>query len=153
MNLTEPKATRMNQSMNIRSLCCIIGMAALLAACSDPEPPREPAEIVAERAQARWDALVERDYRTAWQYFSPAYRETLEDFDYATEMARRPVRWTSAEVHNVECDPERSRCVVQTRLEYSIPGMLPGVGSMQTRSGAEEIWLQIGEEWWYHQGS
>jgi len=122
----------------------------LLASCNEARPPEE---IVAERAQARWDALIARDYREAWKFLTPGYRETLEDFDYAAEMARRPIQWTSAEVFRVECDEDLPRCSVQTRIEYTVPAAMPGVGSLSSRSGSVEIWLQIEGQWWYHQDS
>lgn len=140
--------------MNAKSTTCrtvaALVIALLLTACTDNRPAEE---IVTERAQARWDALVARDYREAWSYLTPGYRETLEDFDYAAEMARRPIQWTSAEVFLVECNDEKNRCQVRTRIEYSVPPVMPGVGTITSRSGSDETWLQIDGQWWYHEDS
>ena len=135
--------------MNIRSLCCIFGMAALLAACSEPEPPREPSEIVAERAQARWDAMVQQDFKAAWAFYTPGFRQQLPAIDFTAEMNRRPVKWTAATVLKVNCALDEPRCEVRTRVDYEAPSSLPGVGTLKSKSGVTEIWLQIGGEWWY----
>jgi len=58
--------------MKALNFLMMIGMIALLAACSDPRPA---AEVVEERAQARWEAMVARDFQTAWEYYTPGYRE------------------------------------------------------------------------------
>ena len=135
--------------MNIRSLCCIFGMAALLAACSDTEPPREPAEIVAERAQARWDARVRQDFETAWTFYTPGFRQQLPVEAFAYEMAIRPVKWTAAEFLQVDCPEGAPRCEVQARVSYQAPAGIPGVGTLKSKSVVKEIWLQIEGKWWY----
>jgi len=123
-----------------------IVVLVVLAACSDPRPPEE---IVAERAQARWDALVAQDFKTAWKYNTPGSREQLSPREFSAEMARRPVVWTAADVANVDCEPAERRCTVNTRVEYEIPSTIPGIGKLSTPSGTTEIWLQLEGQWWY----
>lgn len=135
--------------MKVNNLCFIFGVAMLLAACSEPEPPREPSEIVAERAQARWDALVGQDFEDAWPFYTPGFRQQLPAGDFAAEMGRRPVKWTAAEVLEVECAGDEPRCEVRTRVDYKAPASIPGVGNLTGKSVVTEIWLQIGDEWWY----
>ncbi|MEX0914678.1 MAG: nuclear transport factor 2 family protein [Wenzhouxiangellaceae bacterium] len=135
--------------MKINKLLLIVGVTALLAACSEPEPPREPAEIVAERAQARWNAMVEQDFQAAWALYTPGFREQLPAGDFAAEMRRRPVTWTAAEVLEVKCAGDEPRCEVRTRVDYKAPANAPGVGSLTGKRGVTEIWLQIGGKWWY----
>ena len=133
--------------MKNRKLPIAIGVIFLLAACTgDPRPPEE---IVAERAQARWDALVERDFQTAWQFYTPGYRQQLPATDFAVEMARRQVRWTEGSVTAVECDEQENRCDVHSIVHYEVPGRFPGVGALKGESGVDEIWLQIDGKWWY----
>jgi hypothetical protein len=123
---------------------------ALLAACSQ-EPPPAPDEIVAERAKARWEAMVARDFEAAWQYYSPGFREQMAAADFAVEMSRRPVRWTASEILEVTCADDEPKCTVRARVNYDAPSGLPGVGRLSSRSGVTETWLQIGDQWWYSQ--
>jgi len=132
--------------MRLRSAALAALAAILLAACADNRPPEE---IVAERAQARWDALVARDFDAAYEYYTPGYRELNTSADFAAEMRRRPVTWTAAEVFAVECEADSPRCEVRARLNYSAPGAIPGVGSIESSSGVREMWIQIGRKWWY----
>lgn len=131
--------------MKAVNLMMVIGMTALLAACS--EPPRPPEEIVAERAQARWDALIAGDPASAYEYRTPGYREKASVTDHAVQYSRRGVTWTASEVRDVEC--AEARCEVEISIAYRADGA-PGVLSgMEGRRSIKEIWLQIDGEWWY----
>ena len=123
-----------------------IGAALALAACSDARPPEE---IVAERAQARWDALVERDFEAAWQFYTPGYRQQLPAADFAIQMKQRRIAWNEAGVQETECSAQEKRCNVRSVVQYQVPAQVPGVGKLKGRTGVEEIWLQIDGEWWY----
>jgi hypothetical protein len=132
--------------MKAMKFLIMIGMIALLAACSDPRPA---AEVVQERAQARWEAMVARDFQTAWEYYTPGYREQMTAGEFEAEMARRPVRWTAAEVFEVSCADEEPGCVVRARVNYEAQAAVPGVGMLKSMSGVTETWLQIDGKWWY----
>jgi len=132
--------------MKALNFLMMIGMIALLAACSDPRPA---AEVVEERAQARWEAMVARDFQTAWEYYTPGYREQTTAAEFEGEMARRPVQWTAAEVFEVNCAETEPSCEVRVRVDYQAQAAVPGVGMLKSKSGVTEIWLQIGGEWWY----
>jgi len=132
--------------MKAAKILTMMGMIALLAACSDPRPP---AEVVEERAQARWQAMVARDFQGAWEYYTPGFREQMTAVEFEGEMARRPVQWTDAEVFEVNCADDEPRCEVRVRVDYQAQAAVPGVGMLKSKSGVTEIWLQIGGEWWY----
>lgn len=133
----------------LQNLTPFIAVAALvtLAACSEPEPPPEPTEIVAERAQQRWDALVAEDYEAAYALYTPGFRERTDLRSFEDDMQRRPVRWVSAEVRTTEC--EKERCTVETDVGYrvtSAPAQLSGMGSSRP---VEESWIYINDNWWF----
>lgn len=132
--------------MKLLNLCAIVALIALLAACSDPRPA---SEVVSERAEARWAAMVGRDFQAAWEYYTPGYREQTTAAEFEGEMARRPVQWTDAEVFEVNCADDEPSCEVRVRVDYQVQAAVQGVGMLQSKSGVTEIWLQIGGEWWY----
>ena len=56
------------------ALAALLATATLaLAACAGLQP-KTPEDVVRERSEARWDALIKRDFDKAWEYTQPAYR-------------------------------------------------------------------------------
>lgn len=120
------------------------GAALALAACSEPPPPEE---IVAERAQARWDALIDSDVEASYRYESPGYRARNKVTDHAVRLSRRQVTWREAVVRGVECGEDR--CTAEVVVSYSADGA-PGVLSgMRGERPVEEVWIQIDGQWWH----
>ena len=124
-------------------LLVTISLIALLAACSDPRPPEK---IVAERAQARWDFLVARDFQEAWAYHTPGFRARNPHQIYGREMADRPIRWDSAEVVDTDCGEEE--CIVRVEVRYTAVGAPGNLADLQSDRRISEQWLRMGGEWW-----
>ena len=81
-------------------------IAAVLAGCAaQPETraiePKGAESVVAERAQARWSALVAGKLSEAYKFYSPASRElmTYEDFIRSIRVGF----WKTAQVEKVAC--------------------------------------------------
>ncbi|HKL51069.1 MAG TPA: hypothetical protein VJ908_07870, partial [Wenzhouxiangellaceae bacterium] len=109
--------------------------------------PRSAEEVVTERAQARWDALVARNFDLAYTYHSPGFRAQTPASSYAALMLTRPVRWDNAKVRSVECDEDT--CNVEVSLAYTAVGA-PGVlAGMQNERPINEMWVKLEEDWWY----
>lgn len=117
-----------------------------LTACQG-EAPRSDEEVVRDRAQSRWDAVVAQDYQAAWAYYSPGFRETTDAPTYALDMARRPVRRTAATVQDVHCDGDR--CEVTTRVRYRTIQGVSYLRGMELERDASETWIRIDGKWWY----
>ena len=132
--------------IQIKKTLALLLTVGLLAACESELPPT-PEEIVAERAQARWQAMVDRDFEAAWPFYSPAYRGQRSEPVFVTDLSRRPLRWQSADVKEVSC--EGSRCEVTAEVDYSVPGA-PGVLSgLESSRAVNEVWIRLDGEWWY----
>lgn len=98
-----------------------------------------PQDIVAKKAQFRWDALIKGDLDTAYGYLSPGTRSVMSLELYKAKI--RPGRWKRASVDSVACVQDRCDAVVM--LEYSYRDM----ESIVTR--LDEIWLQENGDWWH----
>jgi hypothetical protein len=134
-------------SMKIRTGLSALAVVALLIGCATA--PDIPEQTVEERAQARWDHLVARQFGQAWAYYSPGFRATTSAEDFTFDMVRRQVRWTAAEVLSSECQGDR--CQVFYRVEYK-----PATGPTHFRDMAlnrtqEESWIRSEGQWWYVQ--
>lgn len=123
----------------------MVSTGLLLAACGGPGEP----ESVEERAQARWDHFIERDFASAWEYYTPGYRQTNPREIFIVETNRRPFRWSAAEVLGAEC--EEDRCTVTTRISYRAIGAPDGQSRMTLTRTFEESWIRIDGAWWYVQ--
>ena len=115
------------------TLSGILGCAAV--------KPAAPEEVVKERAQARWDALVKGDTKTAYGFLSPGSRAALTPEGYAASM--RAGFWKSATVTKAECATAES-CEAHATIEYEFQGRL-------TKTPLRETWIREGSEWWYLQ--
>jgi len=133
--------------MNLRGWLrfAVLGVAAVFAAaCASIGAGSRPAEeIVLERAQARWNALVERDWNTAYPYITPAYRAIVPLKRYGNQFTG-PLQWESAKAHSATC--EGARCTV--RVEISFRTLLPGHTDRLSSTFVDEVWV-LEEGTWY----
>jgi hypothetical protein len=119
----------------------VLGLAVVgLSGCTAFKP-RPAEEIVMERSQARWDALVKGDVPAAYAFFSPGSRAVLTREQYANSI--RVGFWKSATVEKVECSTQES-CFVHVRIEYEFQGR-------RTKTPLGETWIREGSDWWYIQ--
>lgn len=110
---------------------------ALMAACATTNP-RDSQDIVKERAQARWNALVQGDVKTAYEFFSPGSRTTLTLADFASGI--RIGFWKAVVVGQVECGADS--CEVSSTIEYDHRGM-------RVKTPHRETWVREGSNWWF----
>ncbi|MDT8320630.1 MAG: hypothetical protein RQ826_08900 [Xanthomonadales bacterium] len=120
-------------------------LALLLAACAGTQT--RPDAVVAERAQARWDALLAGDYDTAYALYSPGYRSSISRTDFEIQYRLRKVRWKTAEYQSHECTD--SACTVRFMMTYTVNSPVPGIKKYTGRSRVEESWVNTRGNWWY----
>ena len=100
---------------------------------------RPPEDVVKERAQARWDAMVKSDFKTAYGYLSPGSRSTVTADGWAATL--RSGYWKSAVVEKAVCDgPER--CEAHVSVEANTRG-----GTF--RIPFREPWIKVSGVWWF----
>lgn len=128
----------------MRAVILILAVT-VLAACATA--PRQPEGVVVERAQARWDAILERDYDAAYAMYSPGYRSATSRTDFEIELRSRRISWTSATYREHSCEGEV--CTVIFDIKYVAPRPAPGISKWDGRSSAEETWIQDSGQWWY----
>ncbi|MDR2690140.1 MAG: hypothetical protein LBB76_10340 [Azoarcus sp.] len=106
---------------------------------------KTPEEIVAARSTARWQAIIGNDWKTAYQYTTPAFRETLPQEQYQGFIGATVIR-KSAEAVKVKCE-EATACDVTVRMAHE-PVMIR-VGEIV--SNFPERWVEVDGEWYiYH---
>nr|MBL8455375.1 hypothetical protein [Zoogloeaceae bacterium] len=123
---------------------CLVPLMALSACSALKQGSAE--EIVAERADLRWKALVSGDWKKAYEFSTPAYRKavSLEQFigSQIGAVARR-----GHEILSVKCTEDV--CEAMVRLQYSValPGFAKGSGSSTDYA---ERWVREGGQWYVY---
>ena len=121
-------------------------LAMLLSACAATSggPGKEN---VANRAQARWDALLAQDYEGAYSYLSPGIRSTMSATDFELDFRLRRVQYLSAEYREHSCDEDV--CTVKIQLGYRIVRPLAALPEWESKIVVEEQWIKSAGKWWY----
>ena len=135
----------MNNRMTKYTFAAIACLAVLLGGCA--AAPKSQDDIVIERAQQRWDAVIAGDLETAYTYYSPGFRATNSLIDYGVSMRVRKVRWTSAEYKSHDC--EESRCSVVFDIGYKVGAPVPGVSVYEGSDVIEDRWIKTDGQWWF----
>lgn len=130
-------------------------MAAPPAAPSTPAPTPIPAEEQGQREQrmslerratARWDALIRKDFSTAYSYNSPAYRKL-----YSVDAFRRTfgdkVIWKKITVVGIDFQGEDAATV---GIDLSVVYHDSQSGKpLDMKTYIQEPWVRTDGEWWY----
>lgn len=123
----------------------LFATALVVAACA--ATPAGPEDTLVQRAQARWDAILARDYDTAYALYSPGYRSATSRTDFEIEIRSHRISWTSATYREHAC--EGRVCTVTFDIEYTAPRPVPGVNKWEGKGTVEDTWIQSSGEWWY----
>lgn len=114
------------------------GLVMVITAACAMVTAQAPEAVVKERAQTRWNALVQGDVKTAYDLFSPGTRATLSLADFASGI--KIGFWKAVTVDKVECKAP-DRCEVFTTIEYDH-------GGMRIKTPNRETWIREGSSWW-----
>jgi len=136
----------MNANHLLRRLRAItLGAAiAVAAGCASIGAGSRPAEqVVLERAQARWNALVERNFEAAYPFLTPGYRAVVPVGTYRRQSTG-PAQWEGAKAQSAKC--EAARCVVTVEITFRIG--LPGHADRVSSTYVDEIWVLEDGQWY-----
>jgi uncharacterized protein YceK len=103
---------------------------------------RTAEEVVLERAQARLDALRERNWAVAYPFLTPAYRAIVPQQRYASQF-QGPIQWEAAKAKGAKC--EEKRCLVDVEISFRL--LLPRHSDRVTSTNFEEIWVLEDGQW------
>jgi hypothetical protein len=136
-------ALSMAKSRRERGLAMLVSL--MLAACASA-PVVPPEEIVRQRANERWAALVKRDFAKAYTYSTPAYRALVNTDAYRDRFSQG--NWSGGEVVKVAC-PEVAQCISTVRIEMK--SLLFRKYGDNISTHYDEIWLLEEGQWWLQQ--
>jgi len=123
-------------SSNKAAVCIVV--AAVAAGCAGLES-KPAAEVVKEKSQARWDALVKGDLKTAYEFYTPTTRQSLKYEGFVIAYPQN--LYKSATVDKVNC-PKPDLCYADVTLENLVKGH-------RIKGPLRETWIREGNDWWY----
>ena len=124
----------------MKKLGLVVVCLVALAGCSVG-----PEQKVRELAEARWQAMIEADYKKAWDYLAPGFRKRVPLEAYTLRFAGK-TKWTSAKVEQVVCEEERCEVVVNTDYRYLGNAVFPAHDGKQE---IKEVWIKVDGHWWH----
>ena len=139
-NTQTPEKTRASASLWIKVSACVLSLS--LVGCASLRPA--PEETVRKLATQRWQALLAGKFDQAYEFATPGFRKLRSVDFYRTNRSAVPVKWVSAEVLRVDCEPQR--CTVKIKL-ITRPNM-PGFNKLNLETGLDEVWLLEDGQWW-----
>jgi hypothetical protein len=102
-------------------------------------------EILKERAQARWEALIKKDWDAAYQYELPAYRQTHDVNQFRSKFGSK-LQWKHIEAKNAVIVQENKTADVKLNLAYQI--LLSDGVPMDNEVEINERWVKQEGDWW-----
>lgn len=123
----------------------VAGCAAVGGGLATDSPAAVKEAAVAERAKARWQLLIKRDYEGAYAYFSTSSREatSLPRF----EASIRAIEYRAVAIDKVECVAEACRVTLKLTYDYP-PAKTTGVVTL-----LDESWIiDRGQAWFVFRG-
>jgi hypothetical protein len=128
------------------------GGCSAQATLADQVPEDTPAwkesqkALLTQRAQARWDAIIRRDFGGAYAYLTPAYRDVVSLQQYERQFGRS-ADWRLARVANINYDsPMVASVSVEVTYRFVL---LEKVGEVESTKILNEKWLYKDGGWWY----
>jgi hypothetical protein len=121
-------------------------LTLLLSACaSAPQPAKQSVE---QRAEARWQHLIDDNWNAAYEYLTPGVRDLTTREAFRDSLRLSKVRWNSVRVGKVDC-PAEDRCRVTVQVGFTLTGVLTGAPSIDSFQSIQETWLRIDGVWYF----
>ncbi len=119
----------------------LLSVVLLLSACQTNED-------LPTSVNNRWAAIVSQDLNTAYEYFSPGYKEleTLDAFRLRMATARLNVKWKKAAYESQECSDENV-CEVKLNITYEYSFPKRSMGGMEVDTTITENWIRTDGKW------
>jgi hypothetical protein len=96
-------------------------------------------KLVAERAVARWQAMMKGDYAGAYEFLSPGSKAATSAALYKAKF-KNPI-WRDVALQTVECEAETCKATLLLTYDYK---SMKGV-----KTEVIESWLLEGGNAWY----
>lgn len=101
--------------------------------------PEARADLVRQRAEARWDALMKGDVKAAYQYLSPASRAVTTLERYQAKI--NPAAFRAIKIERVTCEGDGCRVRLWLTFDHRL--------MKQIETPIDETWVFDGGQAWF----
>jgi hypothetical protein len=102
--------------------------------------------VLEQRVTAKWDALIRKDFATAYSFASPSYRK-LYSLDAFKSSFGNKVGWQRIEVVNVDFKGGDAATVgINLHFVYHPP---QAENPLNMKTYVQESWVRVDGQWWY----
>ncbi len=123
----------------------VVVLAVLTAACATlrPDSPNEEkVKVVTQRAEARWNAVIDKNFDAAYEYLSPSSRAALPLASFRAMASR--IAYRGIKITAVSC--EEQICRANMILTYDAAGQ-------RVNTPFNEDWIiEKGQAWYVWPG-
>lgn len=106
-----------------------------------------PQEQVTQRANQRWQALIDADFTRAYNFNTPGYRAAVNSQTHRASVGSA-VAWVGAEAVKIDC-PDINKCTATVRIDFK--PLMGGRYGEKINTHIDETWLFEDGQWWYFQ--
>ena len=100
-----------------------------------------------QRVKAKWDALIRKDFATAYSLTSPAYRSLFSLDAFRRNFTVGKVVWRRIEVVDVDFKGDDAAMVgINIHFVYY---QAQGGKDIEMTTYTREPWVQVDGQWWY----
>lgn len=101
--------------------------------------------VLEQRAESRWNLLIDGKGEQAYEFLSAGVRSSLDREVYANDMRSRPLLWLAADALDGQC--EGGTCLVRVLVKVKFKIQAGGGRDMETDSVVTERWIEVDGVW------
>jgi hypothetical protein len=136
------------RGMRFLAVAVVVAVVASCATLKPDSPNEEKVKLVTERATARWQAIIGKDFAAAYEFMSPSSKTAVTPNGFRTVASR--IDYRAAKVTGATC--EGGTCRVRLLLTYNAAVATKGGESIPMNSintPLDENWIIEKGQLWY----
>lgn len=114
----------------------------MLFSCSDREKGK-----LDNRVKDYWTARIKGDYKLAYQFLSPGWKQHETETAYINRMNSARVKWLDFELKEKKCK-KSDICEVKVKIKYEYEFVGSGAGKITVDPEINENWIMKNNIWY-----
>ena len=138
-------------SWRLPAIALLLALSGLLSSCARQDSlSEEQVGALEDRVFERWESLISRDFKQAWSFGTPAFKEAFPQKLYPLKFSYS-LDWelTSIEVVNYDARAGVASVVVRVMSKPTKQTSAASKALGAVPVNFREQWILIDGEWWY----